>query len=75
CADMFAAAELASAAVWDAARAATQGADQQSIAAAAAATVAVSAFQGNAKCNIQIHGGIGFTWEHDAHILLRRAAA
>ena len=23
--------------------------------------------------NIQIHGGIGFTWEHDAHLYLRRA--
>ncbi len=25
--------------------------------------------------NIQVHGGIGFTWEHDAHLYLRRAAA
>src|SRR5207244_1439864 len=25
--------------------------------------------------NIQIHGGIGYTWEHDAHLYLRRAAA
>ncbi len=25
--------------------------------------------------NIQIHGGIGFTWEHDAHLYLRRARA
>ena len=23
--------------------------------------------------NIQVHGGIGFTWEHDAHLYLRRA--
>jgi alkylation response protein AidB-like acyl-CoA dehydrogenase len=23
--------------------------------------------------NIQVHGGIGFTWEHDAHIYLKRA--
>ena len=28
-----------------------------------------------AKLNIQVHGGIGFTWEHDAHLYLRRAAA
>jgi alkylation response protein AidB-like acyl-CoA dehydrogenase len=25
--------------------------------------------------NIQIHGGIGFTWEHDAHLYFKRAAA
>jgi alkylation response protein AidB-like acyl-CoA dehydrogenase len=25
--------------------------------------------------NIQVHGGIGFTWEHDAHLYLRRATA
>ena len=25
--------------------------------------------------NIQIHGGIGFTWEHDAHLYLKRAKA
>jgi alkylation response protein AidB-like acyl-CoA dehydrogenase len=25
--------------------------------------------------NIQVHGGIGFTWEHDAHLYLKRAKA
>ena len=29
----------------------------------------------NAQLNIQVHGGIGFTWEHDAHLYLRRATA
>ncbi len=28
-----------------------------------------------AQLNIQVHGGIGFTWEHDAHLYLRRATA
>ena len=28
----------------------------------------------SANLNIQVHGGIGFTWEHDAHLFLRRAA-
>ena len=28
-----------------------------------------------AQLNIQVHGGIGFTWEHDAHMFLRRATA
>jgi len=28
-----------------------------------------------AKANIQIHGGLGYTWEHDAHLFLKRAKA
>ena len=28
-----------------------------------------------AKSNIQVHGGIGYTWEHDAHLHLRRAGS
>ena len=28
-----------------------------------------------AKDGIQIHGGIGFTWEHDLHLFMRRAFA
>ncbi|WP_041999049.1 acyl-CoA dehydrogenase family protein, partial [Streptomyces sp. AcH 505] len=43
------------------------------VAAAAAATIAPQAYQDNAQKNIQILGGIGFTWEHDAHLYLRRA--
>jgi alkylation response protein AidB-like acyl-CoA dehydrogenase len=30
-------------------------------------------FSRAASENIQIHGGIGFTWEHDAHLFLKRA--
>ena len=37
--------------------------------------LAASAAVGNANLNIQVHGGIGFTWEHDAHLYLRRATA
>ena len=72
-ANMLVATELATASVWDAARAA-QG-DQLSYTAAIAATLAVPAAVNNAQLNIQVHGGIGFTWEHDAHLYLRRAAA
>ncbi len=75
CANMLVAAELATAAVWDAARAAAAGGDQFSYTAAIAATQAVPAASENAQLNIQVHGGIGFTWEHDAHLYLRRAAA
>jgi alkylation response protein AidB-like acyl-CoA dehydrogenase len=75
CANMAVAAELATAAVWDAARAADTGGDQLTYTAALAATLAVPAADQNAQLNIQVHGGIGFTWEHDAHLYLRRATA
>ena len=75
CANMLVAAELATAAAWDAGRAGTDGGDQFSFTAAMAATLAVPAAVSNASLNMQVHGGIGFTWEHDAHLYLRRAAA
>jgi alkylation response protein AidB-like acyl-CoA dehydrogenase len=73
CANMLVRAEMATAAAWDAARAATDPLDQFELAAATALALAVPAFAANASLNIQVHGGIGFTWEHDAHLLLRRA--
>src|SRR5580692_6323068 len=75
CANMLVAAELATAATWDAGRAGIGGGDQFSYTAAMAAVLAVPAAVRNANLNIQVHGGIGFTWEHDAHLYLRRAAA
>jgi hypothetical protein len=75
CANMLVAAELATATVWDAARAAATGGDQLTYTAALAVTLAVPAADQNAQLNIQVHGGIGFTWEHDAHLYLRRATA
>jgi hypothetical protein len=75
CANMLVAAELATAAAWDAGRAGIGGGDQFSYTAAIAATLAVPAAVSDASLNIQVHGGIGFTWEHDAHLYLRRAAA
>jgi alkylation response protein AidB-like acyl-CoA dehydrogenase len=74
CANMLVAAELATAVVWDAARASVDGsAEEFSLVAAMAATLAFEPFVHNAQMNIQVHGGIGFTWEHDAHLYLRRA--
>lgn len=73
CANMVVAAESAIAVVWDAARAAGDDAKQFELLAAAAATLALPAYVRNAELNIQVHGGIGFTWEHDAHLHLRRA--
>jgi alkylation response protein AidB-like acyl-CoA dehydrogenase len=73
CANMLVATELATGAVWDAARAAATGGDQLSYTAAVAASLAGPAADFCANLNIQVHGGIGFTWEHDGHIYLRRA--
>jgi alkylation response protein AidB-like acyl-CoA dehydrogenase len=66
--------ELAAAVAWDAARAGGRGAQGQ-LAGAVAAAQALPAYRRCAEQAIQILGGIGFTWEHDAHIHLRRAWA
>lgn len=74
CAEMLLRSEQASVAAADAARAASESDDQQlSIAAALAASVGIEAATANAKDCIQVLGGIGITWEHDAHLYLRRA--
>ena len=73
CANMLVAAESGVAAVWDASRAAGEDESQFRLAAAVAAALALPAYARNAELNIQVHGGIGFTWEHDAHLHLRRA--
>ncbi|MCV6989071.1 acyl-CoA dehydrogenase [Mycobacterium timonense] len=73
CANMLVGAESGIAAVWDAARAAGEDEDQFHLIAAVAAALAFPAYVRNAELNIQVHGGIGFTWEHDAHLHLRRA--
>lgn len=70
-ANMLVAAELTTAAAWDAARA--DDLDDAWFGAAVAATQAMHSQVFNAENNIQLHGGIGFTWEHDAHLYLRRA--
>jgi alkylation response protein AidB-like acyl-CoA dehydrogenase len=75
CAGMLGRADRATALAWDAARTADEAADEHPLAAAAAAAVALDAAVDNAKDCIQVLGGIGFTWEHDAHLYLRRALA
>jgi len=78
CADMLVRLEAARAAVWDAA-AALDGDDPWSpsaqVAVATAGALALDAFVDDAKDLVQVLGGIGFTWEHDAHLYLRRAVA
>ena len=73
CANMAVATELATSAVWDAARATEIGGDQLSYAASVAAVLAADAADLCANLNTQVHGGIGMTWEHDAHLFMRRA--
>ncbi|AKK29652.1 acyl-CoA dehydrogenase [Mycobacterium sp. EPa45] len=74
CAEMLLRSQQAAVAAADAAVAAA-GADQQqlSIAAAIAAAIGIESAKSNAKDCIQVLGGIGITWEHDAHLYLRRA--
>ncbi|MFC8271189.1 acyl-CoA dehydrogenase [Streptomyces sp. NPDC057271] len=71
CADMLVRVEQARALTWDAARSTEDAA--RSLTAALAAATALDAAYSCAKDSIQILGGIGFTWEHDAHLSLRRA--
>jgi alkylation response protein AidB-like acyl-CoA dehydrogenase len=80
CARMLVAAEQAAAAVWDAARAFDSGGADDAgngaaygFAAAAAAVLATDAAVTCAHECIQVLGGIGYTWEHDAHLYYRRA--
>ncbi|WP_424923582.1 acyl-CoA dehydrogenase family protein [Amycolatopsis acidicola] len=47
--------------------------DERPAAAAAAGAYCSRVYTRAAKENIQIHGGIGYTWEHDAHLHLKRA--
>ena len=73
-ADMLMAVERARAAAYDAALAADDS-EGGALASAVAGATAPDAFFTCAKDCIQVLGGIGFTWEHDAHMYLRRAAA
>jgi alkylation response protein AidB-like acyl-CoA dehydrogenase len=76
CAEMLETAEAVTAAAWDAAAAADGSDDEQW--AYAADVAEVTCFDGAvavAKACIQVLGGIGFTYEHDAHLYLRRALA
>jgi 3-oxochol-4-en-24-oyl-CoA dehydrogenase len=73
-AEMLADAERAVAAGWDGARASGSPVHQE-LAAAVAAHEALRGYLSCAKSNIQVHGGIGYTWAHDAHLHLRRAGA
>jgi alkylation response protein AidB-like acyl-CoA dehydrogenase len=73
CADMALGVEASRATLWAAALALdTAPAETRTRAASAAAAYAKSAAAKVAGTALQVHGGIGFTWEHDLHLFLRR---
>jgi alkylation response protein AidB-like acyl-CoA dehydrogenase len=74
-ADMYVSATLARSNCYYGAWALSTGAPELSEAAASARISATQAFQHCAKNNIQVHGGMGFTWEFDCHMYYRRANA
>jgi alkylation response protein AidB-like acyl-CoA dehydrogenase len=71
--DMYVAIELARANAYYGAWALAHEAPELPLAAAAARVSATEAFWLAAKENIQVHGGMGFTWEFDCHLYYRRA--
>jgi alkylation response protein AidB-like acyl-CoA dehydrogenase len=74
-ADMMIEIEQARSAVYWAACAADEGSDEAALAVHAAKSFAADTFFMCAGNMIQLHGGIGFTWEHDAHLYFKRARA
>jgi alkylation response protein AidB-like acyl-CoA dehydrogenase len=74
-ADMYVSATLARSNCYYGAWALSTDAGELGEAAAAARVSATQAFQHCAKNNIQVHGGMGFTWEFDCHMYYRRANA
>ncbi|MFE9649213.1 acyl-CoA dehydrogenase family protein [Streptomyces sp. NPDC006365] len=73
CADMLVQVELAEASAREAARLAAEGSADFAVASAVAHACCSRAYMAAAMENIQVHGGIGFTWEHSAHLYFRRA--
>ncbi len=73
CADMLLEVESAKSAAYYAAWAAAEDNDELPVVASLAKSYCSEAYFHAAAENIQIHGGIGFTWEHPAHLYFKRA--
>jgi acyl-CoA dehydrogenase len=73
CADMYIKNQLARSHAYYGAWALSTGAAELAQAAAGARLAAIDAFQFAAEENVQLHGGIGFTWESDCQFFYRRA--
>jgi alkylation response protein AidB-like acyl-CoA dehydrogenase len=72
--DMLAHTELAAAATWDAARP-TATEQEADLVAATATARATAGYRTAAALAVQVHGGIGYTWEHETNLHMRRAAS
>jgi alkylation response protein AidB-like acyl-CoA dehydrogenase len=72
CADMAIRCEAATSLVSFAALAVAAARPDLAFQCAAAKQVATDAAYANSRATVQVHGGMGFTWEHDAHLLLTR---
>ena len=75
CADVMVAVEAARSGAYGAACVAAEGAEGLAAAASLAKCTASEAFFRSAAEAIQIHGGVGFTWEYDLHLYFKRAKA
>jgi alkylation response protein AidB-like acyl-CoA dehydrogenase len=75
CADMLLLTESARSAVYAAAWAASEDREDLALFASMAKAYTGDAFRFVTGEGIQLHGGMGFTWEHDAHLYLKRAKA
>jgi alkylation response protein AidB-like acyl-CoA dehydrogenase len=73
CADMLLEVESAKSAAYYAGWAAAEDSDELPVVASLAKSYCSEAYFHAAAETIQIHGGIGFTWEHDAHLYFKRA--
>jgi alkylation response protein AidB-like acyl-CoA dehydrogenase len=73
CADMLLEVESAKSAAYYAGWAAAEDSDELPVVASLAKSYCSEAYFHSAAENIQIHGGIGFTWEHPAHLYFKRA--
>jgi len=73
CADMLVDLELAKSAAYYAAQAAGEGSAETLALASLAKAAASDAYMQLAANTIQIHGGIGFTWDNDTHLWYKRA--
>jgi alkylation response protein AidB-like acyl-CoA dehydrogenase len=73
CADMFVGTYYLRPAVYYAAWAVEAGSADADLACHVAKAKAGQVYLANAKSNIQVHGGMGYTWEADAHLYLKRA--
>jgi alkylation response protein AidB-like acyl-CoA dehydrogenase len=73
CADLLLEVESAKSAAYYAAWAAADGSEELPVVASLAKSYCSEAYFHAAAENIQIHGGIGFTWEHPAHLYYKRA--